>query len=248
MKPKARKTALFGILSGMLTAATISPLQASELPIREYSYPTIPEKQLTEEQEALHYQRMLLDFQESEKADNEFAEEDFFEKGHFDQAHIHANHSVIGKSAFADFIWLNDGSLWAVRPEDREAIFTWKTTDIIHITPPHWYSPWGFGYIIHNTDLHGDMSKISANLIDGPNGEDAYMAHRILDVDYSHKKIALGDGTVWKVAKSDHRELLRWNHGDIVIIGTNAGLSSWFNPSILINTNLKEYIKCERSH
>ena len=136
-----------------------------------------------------------------------------------------------------DSIMLEDGSLWLVKPSDREKLFFWNFTDFIIISQNHcWIST--YNYLLTNQTLN---EQVAVNLSMGPIINGPY-THYVAGIDLNNGYLLLDDGTRWKVSSYDLSSLWDWYPSDPVIIGVN---NAWFSECsyILINVSLNKYIR-----
>lgn len=153
--------------------------------------------------------------------------------------HEGALHRPVSVSLFGDFVELEDGSTFSVRPSDRVHTLNWLVTDTILIAPPSFWSYYQYELINQNTG-----ATVEVDLVAGPIYGGIY-THWIVGIDYYNHRICLEDGSLWDVFYWHRCAVDNWLVGDTVIIGTNDG---WFcdsRPNILINVNLNELIKCD---
>lgn len=157
--------------------------------------------------------------------------------------HPGALHNPLSVSLSGDTVELGDGSMWSISSSDCYKTLNWLTTDILFITPNHdWFSVYDYCITNQNTGV-----TCRTNLRLGP-VYDALFRHWIIAIDYSDYRIWLEDGSEWELALGDFSAFQKFLIGDTVIIGINDGWFSSYNPNILINVNMANYVrgKCVR--
>jgi hypothetical protein len=137
-------------------------------------------------------------------------------------------------------IQIEDGSEFRLSFTDIGLLAGWNRADVIEIFPnTSWFR--SCKYLIVN---HNNNSTIEANLSIGPVIQGPYF--RTLEVIYyNDSDLYLSDGTHWRVHPSDWNVLLKWYPGDVILIGSNRGLMTWFGhwESILINVTTDNYVR-----
>lgn len=152
-------------------------------------------------------------------------------------SHTGAFHHPIFITPLGDTIELEDGSIWAVHPNDRFKTYNWLTSDAIKITPNHaWFSSYTFRITNLNTS-----ESVEVNLFMRPIYNGVY-THWIVAIDYIHNQLCLEDGSVWDLSGFDYMVFKNWILNDTLIIGTNDTLFS-SRPNILINCDTNSYIE-----
>lgn len=137
-----------------------------------------------------------------------------------------------------DVVELEDGSKWTVNPSQSLLTLTWYSTDVILIMPNHsWTSSYEYALVNQRT---GDYVEATITLFLHPLYHSVYN-HRIVAIDDHLQWIWLEDGSIWSVLWVDYSTA--WQINDTVIIGHNDGLWSSSKPNILINANLKHYVR-----
>lgn len=150
--------------------------------------------------------------------------------------HAGAFHRPVYVSLFGEKVELEDGSLWSVHPEDYHHTLDWMTGDVILITPNHsWFA--SYNYVLNNMST-GEIVRVQMTL--GPIYNGIY-THWIIGIDYNRGEVCLEDGSVWDISTFDTSIMNRWLPNDTIIIGTNDGWFSSYNPHILINVNVNSY-------
>lgn len=150
--------------------------------------------------------------------------------------HPGAFHSPINISVFGDAIETEDGSIWAVAPNDSYIALNWFPTDLIVVTPNHSLFS-SYYYRLTNQNTGG---SIAVNLYLGPIYNGLY-THWIMAIDYYNNVVYLNDGSVWNMSFFDGSVVGKWLVNDTVIIGVNDGWLSSSSPNILINVNMLNY-------
>lgn len=143
--------------------------------------------------------------------------------------HTGSSHIYVGTTFYGDKVELEDGSLWAVRADDRYKLLNWAPGDEISVTPGSWYSV--YKYKFYNATR---WESIEVDITDSPILESPYL-RVIMDINIQRGYLTLNDGSLWELNAADHKVWNKWIIGDIVIIGTNDALFSLFRPNILIN-------------
>lgn len=132
-----------------------------------------------------------------------------------------------------DTVKLEDGSFWAISPDDSYKTLNWLATDAIVITKnSSWFSSYNFRLSNQNT---GIAVEANLQLFLTPYYHSIYN-HRIVSIDDVLEMIWLEDGSVWSIASADYSR--KWQIADTIIIGINDGRLAKNNPNILINANL----------
>lgn len=159
---------------------------------------------------------------------------------HISVTHPGAYHYPYAVSPFGDTVELGDGSIWTVKQSDRFLTLDWLTTDTIFVTQNHdFFSTYKYQLINQNTG-----SDIRVNMTLGPlyNGP---MTYFVTGIDYSRRLVWLNDGSRWAISIWDGGALKKWMQNDTVVIGVNTGIGQTFNPHLLINVALNDYIEAE---
>jgi hypothetical protein len=159
-------------------------------------------------------------------------------------------HTVYSLSQFGDFVTLNDGLTWFVRPADR-----YKTGNFLVVTEYDYFLNTNFYYFTDNIlILPGDLfSTYDYVLVNATTGErlevdlvqpipgQIVSTYTVMAV--VGNTVYLQDGSIWTVPASDQGMLYRWYPGDSLSIGINDGFFSGWTRNIIINVNLNEYVK-----
>lgn len=154
--------------------------------------------------------------------------------------HPGAYHNYMGLyfSVLGDYITLEDGSGWTVKPKDSYICRTWFGTDLLVITP-NANSFWGYDYCITNQNT---KDVIEVNFFTGQSVQVVPGYTRwIVYVDWLQDLVVLNDSTVWKMNFFDSIVVKKWKAGDIAIIGINDGWNSSSYPNVLINAQTNQW-------
>lgn len=165
-------------------------------------------------------------------------------------------HTVSAVTYFDDYITLNDGLTWFVRPADRyKAAHLYMVTafdfvndveyrqykgDILLIEPAGFFSAYDFVLVNQST-----KERIEVDLVEPAYGQ--IIATYSTTAIYPYNgMLDLGDFSTWTVSAADRSKLFRWSAGDSITMGINNELfPSSYSSNILINVNLNEYIRAE---
>ncbi|MBA2728189.1 MAG: hypothetical protein H0U49_08480 [Parachlamydiaceae bacterium] len=159
-------------------------------------------------------------------------------------------HTVYSLSQFGDYVTLNDGLTWFVRPADR-----YKTGNFLVVTEYDYFLNTNFCYFTDNIlILPGSVfSAYDYVLVNATTGETLEVdlvqptpgqivsSYTVLAI--AGNTVYLQDGSIWTVPASDQGMLYRWYPGDSITIGINDGFFTGWNRNILINVNLNEYVR-----
>lgn len=142
-------------------------------------------------------------------------------------------------------IELEDGSCWSVRLDQRQTIMSWLPHyDDLVIVPAGWWARnrYDMQFSIYNIRT-GQTVDANVTMTPYPNGEwTLYIRQVVPFSDYPY--LELSDGSIWILHNSERHiwgenlyGVLKWRPGDLIVIGNNKGLGSYFNPNILINVS-----------
>ena len=155
-------------------------------------------------------------------------------------------HNFSAISVLGDYVVLEDGSGWKIRPGYESEAFSWKEFDPIVITEndsvvSSWFHGYNFKMTNLNTNKYIETKLFLGPLLDNPN------TLQVVSIDPYYKEVGLSDNSFWKVDSSDFYLLDKWLIGDGIIIGRNYR-KRWHSTSdkILINVNLLKTVKCHR--
>lgn len=238
----------------MTTAHGVENDEQPRIPVGERSLPPAEKKAFDDEQyqivkEAVENGAEATDSSGEESRieetivvgndDEQVAQKSLEAKTNYVTTHEGALHRPVSVSLFGDFVELEDGSIFTVRPEDRMYTLDWLITDTILILPGSTWAYYDYELVNTNTGV-----VVQVDLTVGPIYNGIY-THWIVGIDYYNHRICLEDGSLWDVLFWDRGKVDSWLVGDTVLIGVNDG---WFNgsrPNILINVNLNQDIKCD---
>ena len=166
-------------------------------------------------------------------------------------SHEGAIHSLNSLSLFGEYVTLNDGLTWYVRPSDRYKTgnftlvaeydyflntYLYYYTDTILILPcTNLFS--SYDYVLVNCTTGERMEVDLVEPLPGQLISTYYIAAIIND------KLILNDNSVWEINLWDQYMLNRWALGDSVTIGINDALFSGSSTNILINVQLNEHTR-----
>lgn len=154
-------------------------------------------------------------------------------------SHDGAMYSPALVSAFGDYVTLNDGLKYKVKPKDRDYVLNWLLTDIILILPPSWFSSYEYTLVNAMTGAMVEVTSVA------PTAQDPYLGYWVHEVDYQAGRVCLQDGSIWSVSMFDSSGLKQWYAGDWVAIGINNDWLKHWNPNILINVNTNKHVRAK---
>ncbi len=233
------KKQIYKLLSALLITA--SPLAAEEAAEPLYDTPVLVENAAEEP---------LNQANEEEAALAEFAEQGITENMYLEAA---AQFEVDPRA----YLWamnigfegssieLMDGSVWEVRWYDRYKVQNWKNvatnngseqSDRLYIQPNSSWSTYPYTIVNMETGETAAVYMTQFPYFDSP------YVRCLKFIDKKNGRILLNDGTYWNVSSFSNATLHNWEINNSIVIGVNKGLSSYFNPYILINLSRKTYI------
>lgn len=169
--------------------------------------------------------------------ESEAEDEELLAKKLYYTSHEGAYHRAVAVTFIGDQVTLEDGSVWSVASFDRWKTLDWLTSDTILVAQNKWYfSSYKFMLINQNTGR-----EVEVNMALGPVYA-GYYTYWVTGVDYISGNIYLNDGSIWQISAFDYSIMDSWLVNDTVIIGVNES-SSIFNPNILINVNMLNYVR-----
>jgi len=138
-------------------------------------------------------------------------------------------------------IELEDGSVWEVNPTDSHKIFLFSSKDPLVIYPvKNIFS--SYNYKVKNLSNKESESSEFIEINIKKASIDTLNSLKIASLDLENSEVMLSDESVWKINQWDtnHRD---WFVGDFVLVGLNdPGIFS-SEKFILINTDVKDYIR-----
>lgn len=152
-------------------------------------------------------------------------------------SHPGAMHNVTMVGQRGEFIYLEDGSIWTVCPEDHFIVNTWNQKDSLIIMPnTSWLTGWDFAYKMVN-QING--ASVAVNLkkyLDVK--QHTYVNFSIININHFLRTIRLSDGSEFVV----NGPMSYWQPWQTVIIGVNSGSDYNTFPNILINASVNSYV------
>ena len=148
-------------------------------------------------------------------------------------------HNLVGVSVLGDYLIIQDGSEWRIKPGYSD-IFSWKENHpIVIIENNSFYSSYfhGYHYKMINVQTNADV-EVKLHL--GPILENPYTL-LVAAINPSTCEIILSDNSLWQLDPSQRKLWSKWLVSDGIIVGTNV--KGWYNNSydnILINVNIKD--------
>ncbi len=158
----------------------------------------------------------------------------------------HYIHNLIGISALGDFVIIEDGSQWTIKPGYAQEAFSWRENDPIIITLNDSFMSsflYGFKYKMINAKTN---SSVEIKLQLGPILNNPFTV-QVAALNPLTYQVILTDNSLWQCDPSQYSIFNKWLPGDGIIIGTNV--KGWFNSSyenLLININLLQEIRSTR--
>lgn len=155
-------------------------------------------------------------------------------------------HNLSAVSILGDYLIIEDGSQWSVKPGCADEIFTWKEKDPVFIILNDSFISFhlrGYKYKMINKRKN---TCAEVKLYLGPLLNNPYSL-QILSLNPITLEVMLSDNSIWKCDPSQYYLFDKWLAGDGIIVGTNV--KGWFNASynnLLINVNLLEEIRSNR--
>lgn len=155
-------------------------------------------------------------------------------------------HNLVGVSVLGDYLIIQDGSEWKIKPGYSKEAFSWKEQDpVMIIKNDSFFSSYFNGYKYKMVNARKNTA-IEVKLQLGPILDNPYTL-QIAAINPTTQEVILSDNSLWRLDPSQRKLLAKWIATDGIIIGTNV--KSWFNNSydyILINVNMLEEIKANR--
>lgn len=158
----------------------------------------------------------------------------------------HHTHFITSLSVLNDFIIIEDGSEWSVKPAYANEITTWYNNDpiLIYINDSFISSFFqGYKYKMYNSRTN---TTIEVKIHLGPVLNNPYTL-QIAALNPRTYEVVLSDNSLWQCNPSEYKLFNKWLPGDGIIVGSNV--KGWFNTTydnILINVNMLEEIKANR--
>lgn len=158
----------------------------------------------------------------------------------------HYIHNLSGISALGDYLVIEDGSEWNIKPGYSDEAFSWKESDpILIVLNDSFMSSFLYGYKYKMINARTNAA-VEVKLHLGPILTNPYT----LQIAYLNPvtyQVILSDNSLWQCDSSQYYLFNKWLPGDGIIIGTNV--KGWFtspNENILINVNLLDEIRANR--
>jgi hypothetical protein len=154
-------------------------------------------------------------------------------------------HNISGISALGDYLVIEDGSEWNIKPGYADEAFSWRENDpILIVINDSLMSSFFYGYKYKMINTRTN-SFVEVKLHLGPilNNPSTLQIAEIIEANH---QIILSDNSVWHCDPSQYYIFNKFLPGDGIIIGTNV--KSWFNSSydaLLINVNLLQEIRSD---
>ncbi|MCB1212800.1 MAG: hypothetical protein KDK40_00725, partial [Chlamydiia bacterium] len=114
--------------------------------------------------------------------------------------------------------------------------YDWEVEDFVVILPYHsWFSNDTFRLTNCRTGatIHLQLIRVFAT--------DHSIPLCVVGFQPERQQVLLSDGSCWEVPLADRSTFLRWEQGDVVLLGINDGGLSTYYPNILINPRLDFY-------
>jgi hypothetical protein len=161
-----------------------------------------------------------------------------FKASSYATSHMGTFYNPVFVSFLGDQLQLHDGSIWSIYYNDAYKTLNWITSDLLVITPNHeMFSSYLFKITNQQTGV-----TVKCNMQLGPIYNGLY-TYWIYSINYFTQELILNDGSVWDISSFDSSIFDKWIVGDTIMMGINDGFLSSFNPNILINVNMLNWVR-----
>lgn len=158
----------------------------------------------------------------------------------------HYIHNLVGISALGDYLIIENGSQWTIKPGYANEVFSWREKDPIMIEMnDSFISSYFCGYKYKMVNARTNTA-IEVKLHLGPMLNNPYTL-QIAALNPITHEIILTDNSLWQCDPLQYYLFEKWLPGDGIIVGTN--IKGWFNKTydnMLINVNLLQEIRSNR--
>ncbi|OGN65521.1 MAG: hypothetical protein A2888_00570 [Chlamydiae bacterium RIFCSPLOWO2_01_FULL_28_7] len=155
-------------------------------------------------------------------------------------------HNVEAISVTGDYLVIEDGSEWRIKPYYSAEIFNWALSDPIYIIEndsflSYWFGGYGYKMINKRRNTYIEVKISQAPRLDSP-----YLL-LVKYIDPMNKEIILSDNSVWSIDTSQSSLFYKFLENDAVIVGRNIK-HGWFYSyeNILINVNMLQNLRANR--
>jgi len=157
----------------------------------------------------------------------------------------HCTHNIVGVSVLGDYLVIEDGSQWQIRPGYAKEAFLWKEEHPILIVKNDSFTSYFHGYTYKMINVKRNTA-IEVYLDLGPILENQNTL-QIAAINPTTCEIILTDNSLWRCDPSQRSLLVKWESKHGIIIGTNK--KGWFKSpydNILIDVYRLEDIRATR--
>ena len=155
-------------------------------------------------------------------------------------------HNIVGVSALGDYIVLEDGSQWKIKPGYNDEAYLWKELDpILLITNDFFLSSWFSNYkyklVNARTNTFIEVQLQLGPILDNPN---TLFVVGLNPITY---EVLLSDDSCWRVDPAQYYIFNKWLINDVVIVGkTKLGWRNSPYENILLNVNMYKNVRSQR--
>lgn len=164
------------------------------------------------------------------------------DKPYLYRIHPYAYFSPFSVTGPADYVKLQDGTVWYVKPSHRYIVKSWAQDHQLFIKPNvSCFS--SYRYVLYNKTTN-QVVEVDYIKAEEPIYYDTVHLIGSISIDDEYGILTLNDGTSFKVNPKDHF-FADWWIGDRILIGVNNHWRNALYPHVLINASLKNTVYCE---